>query len=32
MEKLADLFPETLDYHLGKIYEGISRADMVELS
>jgi len=25
MEKLTDLFPETLEYHLGKIYEGISR-------
>ena len=32
MEKLTDLFPETLEYHLGKIYEGISRAEMVELS
>lgn len=32
MEKLAALFTESLNYHLGKIYEGISRADMVELS
>jgi hypothetical protein len=31
MEKLATIFPETLDYYVEKIFEGINRPDYMEM-